>query len=680
MLWVGIDVGGTFTDAVVYDTVTSNLSFAKASSTPSDPTTAVLDVLSQMKVPAGDIERFVHGVTIGTNAVLTGKGADVWMLVTKGFKDVLEIGRTNRPVLYDIRSQKAPSLVPRTRAIEIEERLYYDGTARSPLEPETVRTALERIPEDDNTALIICFLHSYINPAHEEAAKAIVKSARPDLYVCTSSDVLPQFREYERFNTAALNAYIGPLMGRYLSRLRDELAAGGARRDFYIMTSNGGVATAGRAIELPVSTVLSGPAGGVAAAVHLGAELGFRNLITCDMGGTSTDVCLVEDLEVPITNEQKIAGYANRLPQIAINAVGAGGGSIGWIDAGDILMVGPHSAGAVPGPACYGQGGTAPTVTDANLALNRLMPGSALAGGQIELDRDLALAAVERLGKQIALDAIRLADGIVRIAVARMVSAIKQISIADGHDPRDFILVPFGGAGPMHAAAIAEELEIARILVPVGPGNFAAFGSLISNLRRDSVQTSTQVLDCGSWPAIDERFRAIEAEARTGLIAEGVAEGDIELRRSAGMRYLGQSWELIVELSPDTSTIDQLIAAFTDVHDRRFGHRSGGSIEIVNFHVAAIGRVAKPRLPDLERARSDPGAKTGTRDVYFAGAFQASPVYTRKRLVLDEVISGPAVIEESSSIVLIPPGWAATVLRHGELMLERPVVGEGIKS
>jgi N-methylhydantoinase A len=671
MLWIGIDVGGTFTDGVVYDAATAAYRFAKAPSTPSDPTQAVLDVLSLMQVPIGDIDRFVHGVTIGTNAVLTGNGAEVWMLVTKGFRDVLEIGRTNRPVLYDIRSQKAQPLVPRTRTIEIDERLLFDGSVRTPLRPVEVRAALDRVPAGDNVALVVCFLHSYMNPAHEDAAKALAKAARPDLFITSSSEVLPQFREYERFNTTALNAYIGPLMGRYLARLQEGLRGRGFRPDLYIMTSNGGVATAGRAMQLPIATVLSGPAGGVAAAVHLGSALGIRNIITCDMGGTSTDVCLIEDLEVPITNEQKIAGYANRMPQISINAVGAGGGSIGWLDAGDILMVGPQSAGAAPGPACYGRGGAVPTVTDANLALNRLSAEQPLAGGQIRLDRDLALAALESLGRRIGLDAIRLADGIVRIAVARMVSAIKQISIANGHDPRDFVLLPFGGAGPMHAAAIADELEVTRVLVPVGPGNFAAFGSLISDLRRDYVRTRTLLCGAEVWPEIDAQFREMEAAAHANLIAEGVAEADIELRRSAGMRYLGQSWELNVELQPETTTIDRIVAAFAEVHDRRFGHRSGGSAEIVNFRIAAIGRVRKPALPHLEPAPTRSISQTTKRDVYFGGAFTPTPVYLRERLVLEQAIRGPAVIEESGSITLVPPGWSATVLRHGELMLAR---------
>ncbi len=671
MLWIGIDVSGTFTDGVVYDTAAGTFNFAKSPSTPSDPTEAVINLLADMKVPVGDIDRLVHGVTIGTNAVLTGRGAEVWMLVTKGFRDVLEIGRTNRPVLYDIRSQKAPPLVPRTRAIEIGERLMFDGSIRMPLDLVQVRAAIDRIPRGENVALIVCFLHSYMNPAHEQAVQAIVERARPDLYVSASSEVLPQFREYERFNTTALNAYLGPLMGRYLSRLREGLTQLGFRRDLYIMTSNGGVATAERAMRLPIATVLSGPAGGVAAAVHLGSRLDIRNIITCDMGGTSTDVCLIEDLEPSITNEQKISGYANRMPQIAINAVGAGGGSIGWLDAGDILMVGPQSAGAAPGPACYGRGGTEPTVTDANLALNRLSGDQPLAGGQIKLDRDLALGALEALGRKLGLDAIRLADGIVRIAVARMVSAIKQISIANGHDPRDFVLLPFGGAGPMHAAAIADELEISRVLVPVGPGNFAAFGSLISDLRRDYAQTRTLLLDERSWPEIDTRFREMEAEARSNLIAEGVAAADIELRRSVGMRYLGQSWELNVNLAAGVAMVEQVVAAFAEVHDRRFGHRSGGAAEIVNFRLSAIGRVQKPELPPLAQASPRREAQIGIRDVYFGTAFHRTPVYRRDALVLDQTIAGPAVVEESGSLVIVPPGWSATVLRHGELMLAK---------
>ena len=671
MFWIGIDVGGTFTDAVVYDDAKNSFTYAKAPSTPADPTNGVFDVLGLLKLDLGKIERFVHGVTIGTNAVLEGKGAECWMLVTGGFKDVLEIGRTNRPVLYNIRSQKQPPLIPRTRTIEIGERLMYDGTVLSPIDVKEVKSALAGIPRHENVAIAICFLHSYINPSHEQTAKAAVAKALPETFVCTSSDVLPQFREYERFNTTALNAYIGPLMGHYLSRLRNGLKSKGFKRDLYIMTSNGGVSTAERARQVPITTVLSGPAGGVAAAVHFGRILDVPNIITCDMGGTSTDVCLIEDLKIPVTNEQKISNYANRTPQIEINAVGAGGGSIGWIDSGEILMVGPQSAGASPGPACYGRGGTEPTVTDANLVLNRLSGNSPLAGGQIRLDRELARAATGRLGAKLGLDEVKLADGIVRIAVARMVSAIKQISIANGYDPRDFTLLPYGGAGPMHAVAIAEELEIPRILVPLGPGNFAAFGSLISDIRRDYVKTKTMQLLPDSWPVIDAAFKEMEQQAFDDLAAEGMARENVEVRRAAGMRFLGQSWELNVDLAVDDNSIESLIAAFGDIHDRRFKHRSGGTVEIVNFRIAAVGVVQKPALHKLAVGQPRVDAHVGNREVYFDGGYLETPVYLRDRLGLVQVVAGPAIIEESGSTTVLPPGWRAKVLAHGELMLER---------
>ena len=683
MLWVGIDVGGTFTDAVAYDQAKGTFAFAKAPSTPDDPTRAVLDVLTAMKLDLGSVERLVHGVTIGTNAVLEGKGAEVWMLVTKGFRDVLEIGRTNRPVLYDIRTQKAPPLVPRTRAIEVDERLLFDGSVLHAMDVAEVERLAERIPNGRNVAIAVCFLHSYANPTHELAAKAVVEAARTGQFVCASHEVLPQFREYERFNTTALNAYIGPLMDTYLTRLEDGLHHQGFARDLHIMTSAGGVATAARARRLPISTVLSGPAAGVAAAVHLGAELGIANIITCDMGGTSTDVCLIENLTVPVTSDQKISHYANRTPQIEINSVGAGGGSIAWLDAGDILMVGPQSAGATPGPVCYGRGGKDVTVTDANLALNRLPSAFPFASGHIALDRTLSLDALHALGRRVGLDAIPLADGIVRIAIARMVSAIKQISIANGHDPRDFVLLAYGGAGPMHAAGIADELEISRILVPIGPGNFAAFGALISDVRFDYTRTRTMQLEAAAESEIATTFARMEAEARDQLRAEGIAEAQIEMRRALGMRYLGQSWELVVDLPPAGGDMalrqadaliraERIIEAFADVHDRRFGHRSGGAVEIVSFRLAAIGRLTKPTLPRLEPAASPGSDPMAVRNVYFGGAFVECSVHSREALVLDEVIAGAAIIEESGSTTIVPPGWTVRTIFHGELLMERP--------
>ena len=672
MLWVGVDVGGTFTDGVLFDDSAGMFRYVKAPSTPGDPTEGVLDALSRLEVPLSSVERLVHGVTIGTNAVLEGKGAEVWMLTTAGFRDVLDIARTNRPVLYDIQTLKTPPLVPRTRVREINERLAYDGTVLQPLVGEEVRKVLEEIPSREDVAVTVCFLHSYINPDHEQAAASLLRDAGKGWFVCASSEILPQFREYERFNTTALNAFIGPLMERYLKRLKAGLAERGYKNEVYIMTSNGGVATASRAMSLPVSTVLSGPAGGVAAAVRRGELLNEPHLITCDMGGTSTDVCLIENLQVPVTNDQFIGQYANRTPQIEINAVGAGGGSIAWLDAGDILCVGPQSAGADPGPACYGAGGMLPTVTDANLLLHRLSPRRAL-GERIAMDESLAEDAVARLSAQMPGDmgTTRLAEGIVRIAVARMVSAIKEISIANGFDPRDFTLVAYGGAGPMHGALIAEELEIGRILVPPGPGNFAAFGSLITDLRRDSVLTRTMQTREVKQGDIETLFASMEAEGREALAAEGVPPADIETRRSLGIRYLGQSWELEVDVPEGVRTGEDIEAAFGEVHDRRFGHRSGGATEIVNFRVATIGRTARPPLPLWSTEGLLADALRETREVWFDGRFLDTPVYERERLPANAVLEGAAIVEESGSTTVIPPGWRASVLTHGDLLLIR---------
>ena len=670
MHWVGVDVGGTFTDAVAFDDKSQVLSYAKVPSTPTSPTDGVIAALDSLQVDLNQVERFVHGITIGTNAILEHKGAMVWMLVTKGFRDVLEIARTNRPVLYNIKTLKPAPIVPRTQAIEIDERLMHDGTVRVPLNLEQVRSAAEQIPDGDDIGVAVCFLHSYAYPDHEQQAAEVLRELRPKLFVCTSADVLSQYREYERFNTAALNAYIGPLMKDYLGTLEHGLATRGYDKKVFIMTSNGGVSTAERAQRFPISTVLSGPAGGVAATVDLGSRIGIENLITYDMGGTSTDVCLIEALQVPVTNEQSIGEYANRTPQIEINAVGAGGGSIGWLDAGDILKVGPQSAGAAPGPACYGQGGDQPTVTDANLVLQRLRPNSTLAG-HIRLDRERAIEALQPLMQKLGLDAATLADGIIRIAVARMITAIKEVSIARGFDPRDFALCAYGGAGPMHATMIADELEIPRVVVPVGPGNFAAFGSLISDIRQDIVLTRTLQVQQSSFKDIEAAFEQLERDGRANLLQEGVDAAAIGIRRSLGMRYLGQSWELEVDLPATLRTVEDLNAGFHEVHDRRFGHKAGAATEIVNFRIAAIGRVSKPTLPEWSVAGTIDGAKTDERPVYFDGEFVDAPIYDRTKLPLGGSVAGPAIIIEDGATTVLPPAWQANVIDFGDLVLER---------
>jgi N-methylhydantoinase A len=703
MRWVGIDVGGTFTDVVVYDGETGTWSLGKVPSTPADPTRGVLDGLAKLGVESGTTARIVHGMTIGTNAILEKKGAEVWVLTSAGFGDCLEIQRTNRATLYDIKTLKPASLVAQQHVLELGERLMFDGSVLHPLDEAEVRSAVRAI-DGTARAVAVCLLHSYVNPAHERATAAILTRDRPDLYVSTSSDVLPELREYERFTTTVLNAYIGPLVGGYLRSLAGALEARGHGGALLIVTSSGGVASPERAARFPVHTVLSGPAGGVAAAVHVGAHLGLRNVITYDMGGTSTDVCLIEDLAPPLTSEQTIAGYPNRTPQIEINSVGAGGGSIAWLDAGGILKVGPRSAGAVPGPACYGRGGTEPTVSDANLVLHRLRPGARLGAsqsfprsapaspgrderggvwgamsgppislaGEIAVDEERAADVIDALAARLnGLDRFRLAEGIVQIAVARMVSAIKEISIARGFDPRDFALLAYGGAGPMHAALIAAELEIPRVIVPPGPGNFSALGSLISDLRHDQVRTRR--LDVRQTPLAEvlATFGEMESEARARLAGEGIAPDDMVTERALGMRYVGQSWELGVRVPDTLDSIDALETLFSQAHERRYGWSHEGPAEVVSFRLTAIGRVAKPSLPTVRADGTPDAARAELRDVYFDGAWLPAPVYERGRLPAGAPVAGPALVDEMGAVTVVPPGWHGVVGHLGEITLTR---------
>ena len=686
MHWVGVDVGGTFTDVVVHDDVTGALLVGKSPTTAADPVGGLLNALAKLRVALPATGRVVHGTTIGTNAILERTGATVWMLTTRGFRDTLEIARTNRTVLYDIRARKPAPLVERHRVLEVDERVAFDGAVIRPLAEHDVRDALAHIgaaPSGDGAgALVVGFLHAYANPAHERAAARLAEALLPGWFVCTSEAVLPEMREYERFSTTALNAYIGPKVGGYLARLGATLAARGYGGRVFITTSSGGVMTSDVAARLPVHTILSGPAGGVAAAVDLGRLTGDRNLITYDMGGTSTDVCLVEDLEPTLTTEQHIAGLPNRTPQIEINSIGAGGGSVAWLDAGGALRIGPRSAGADPGPACYGRGGTEPTITDANLVLGRVPTGSPLAG-EVALDPARARRALSTLlGRVPGLAGeAALADGIVRIAVTRMVGAIKEVSIAKGHDPRDFVLVAYGGAGPMHAAFIAEELEMARVLVPPAPGNVSAFGSLISDVRRDYVRTRLTPTRDAALADVERTFAGLEQEARGQLAAEGIAPERIAMVRALGMRYVGQSWELLVRMPAGADSMATLERAFHAAHERRYGHATAGAAEIVNFRLTAVGAVPKPPprrwksepqdVPASRRASSPTPADPARRQVHFGGAPLTVPVYERTRLPAGMVVTGPAIVEEMGATTVIPPGWTATVGEWGELVLQR---------
>ena len=666
-VWVSVDVGGTFTDAVAFDVTTRRLRWAKVPTTPGDPSRGVLDAISTLVDDLRNVEHFVHGVTIGTNAIIERRGADVWVVTTLGFRDTLEIQRTERRELYNIKTLKPRPFVPRTRIVEANERLRYDGTVHTAFDESECQRITSWLASAGAESIAVCFLHSFANATHEHTLRDALASALPNAYLCTSSDVLPEIREYERFSTTVLNAYVGPLMRRYLESLTRALNEQGLARTVFLMQSNGGVMSAQRAVRYPVQTVLSGPAGGVAAAIELGRCINTPNLITYDMGGTSSDVCLVEDLRAPLTTEQMVAGHPNRTPQMEIVTVGAGGGSIAWLDDGPILKVGPRSAGADPGPAAYGRGGTEATVTDANLVLGRL--GEAKLAASLTLDEAPARAAIEQLASALGgLDTAHLAEGILRITVARMVSAIKEISIAKGFDPRDFALLAYGGAGPMHGVFIAEELEIGHVIIPPSPGNFSAFGCLVSDLQQ--TRTRTVLLDTrhDDWPSVLQAFDALAEEGRDELVAEGMDATRIHYRRALGMRYVGQSWELDVDIDDSVDSMAAAAAMFHRTHAKRYGHATDQPAQIVTVRVTAIGVVDKPAL---EPPTVVVGVPIRNRNVQFDGECCETTILARATLDVGSSVLGPALVEEMGSVTVVPPGWQLEVGAVGELHLKK---------
>ncbi|MBX6370297.1 MAG: hydantoinase/oxoprolinase family protein, partial [Rhodospirillales bacterium] len=484
MQWLGVDVGGTFTDFVLYDEESGKLALLKTASTPHDHSVGMINGVDRLGIELERLAKFAHGTTVATNTALERNGARTAVVTTKGHRDVLVVGRGNRTVLYNIKAQRPEPLVARSQIYEVDERALADGTIRRLLGEREIETIAESLARDGVESVAVCFLHSYAAPSNEALAKKRFEASLADAFVCTSSEVLPEYREYERFATTALNAYVAPRMRRYLGNLRVQLSARGYERGVTIMTSNGGTLPSETVEALPVMSMLSGPAAGVIAAAAVAEAAGFRDIITCDMGGTSTDVCLLQGGTFAMTSEGRVGAFPNRVLQIDINSIGAGGGSIAQVDEAGFLSVGPRSAGAIPGPAAYGRGGSEPTVTDANVVLGRLGTETPL-GGEIRLDRARAEAAIALPAARLRLDPLAMAEGIVRIASVKMTGAIKEISVMRGHDPRDFALFAYGGAGPLHAALIAEELGMSRVIVPPMPGNFSAFGLLVADVRRD---------------------------------------------------------------------------------------------------------------------------------------------------------------------------------------------------
>jgi N-methylhydantoinase A len=676
---IGVDTGGTFTDSVLWDEEKGLLGSAKASSNKTDPAGAVLAAVTKLDEAAGaDVRYLIHGTTVATNATLERSGPRIGMICTAGFRDVLEIARLTRPPdqIYDLRAALPLPLIRRRDRLEIAERIDHHGEIVTPIDESSVVEAARVLARRGITSVAVCLLHAYVNNAHEKVVRDIFAREIPGVSISISSEVLPEFREYERSSTTALNAYLAPIVSGYLHRLQQAVTSWSSSARLWVMQSNGGVASAAHAAQLPVTLLLSGPSGGVVAGRHLIDQAGLGNGITIDMGGTSFDVCLLPDKAIPMTHERHVMDMPVKVPSVDILTIGAGGGSIGWVDAAKQFRVGPQSAGATPGPACYGRGGEEPTVTDANLVLGVLGSTQRL-GGEVILDPDLAHRACERLGRNLGMGALEVAWGIRRIVSAAMAGATRAVSVGRGYDPRDFSLIAFGGAGPMHAADIAAELEIPTILVPAVPGCLSAFGLVVSDVTHDYVVTHLSPVTEKLEAALDRQIAELIRGARAELASEGVEDKRHDLFPALDMRYIGEQFSVSVPIDGRGARwLAATTTAFHTLHERLYGFSVPDEpVEVVNVRLRAIGRLHRNERNGTARNggsahRAEPLA---TRLVGFGPGKddrREVPVYARETLVPCTRFAGPAIVEQSDSTLLVPPRRSVRADAYGNLLIE----------
>ena len=656
-VYVGVDTGGTFTDFIYWDG--EEWKVLKIPSTPDNPAEAVLKGLEELRKGETPLD-IVHGSTVATNALLERKGARTALITNKNFEDVLIIGRQNRERLYDLHYRRPTPLVPEELRFGLDCRIDYKGEELKPIDPEELKRLTEELIKKKVESVAVCFLHAYANPKHEKEVEEAIKERTEGIFISLSHEILPEFREYERMSTTVVNAYVGPKMSGYLKYLKDRLRPSDVLR---VMQSNGGVISVETASREAVRTILSGPAGGVMGALFIGKLTGIEKLITFDMGGTSTDVSLV-DKRPKITTESKISGIPVKVPMIEIHTVGAGGGSIAYIDEGGALRVGPQSAGAKPGPICYGRGGKDITVTDANLFLGRLVPEHFL-GGKMRLYPELLKEPFKELSKRAGLTSLELAEGIIRVVNSNMERAIRKISIERGYNPEEFALLSFGGAGGLHAVFLAKSLNIPKVIIPVNPGILSAIGMLMSDVVKD-LSTTVMLKESEATPhTLEELFRALEEKLLKDMEREGFPQEQVILERFMDLRYKGQSYELIIPYSEDFRE------SFEREHERLYGYRhEGREVEIVNIRLRAVGLKDKPSLKELEfseKLSSD--AILGEREVYINGEWKKFKVLDRDKLTFGNKIDFPAVVVEYSSTTLIPEGVVGEVDRYGNLIL-----------
>ncbi len=682
MTWiVGVDVGGTFTDIFAIDRASGQAFVHKLPSQPHDPANAIMSGIKALAEASGlaleEIEFFSHGTTVGTNALIERRGADVALITTDGFRDLLEIGRQTRPKLYDLQADHPPPLVPRKHRFEVRERLDAGGDALIPLTPEAIEPMIDAVRASGTTACAVCLLFAFRNGAHEQALGEALQQALPHIFVSLSSDVHPEFREFERFSTTVLNAYLQPVVAPYIEALSTRLAKTSPNAGVGINQSSGGLMSAATTARYPVRTVLSGPAAGVVGALRAAREVGRADVITLDMGGTSADVCLIREDKAGMSFSRDVSGFPVRLPMVDINTVGAGGGSIAWFDRDGLMKVGPESAGADPGPACYGKGGVKPTVSDANAVLGRLSPNGLL-GGAMDLDLDAAKRAIAPTARELNMSIEHAAHGIVSIVVANMVRAIRAVSVERGHDPRDFVLMPFGGAGPLHATDVARSFGIREIIVPRDPGILCAQGLVFADRKEEFVRSTRLLVDDDGMEILSDLISALKRDTEVWFHHEAATrklkDGQQQLTTIAyDMRYVGQNFELRVadfESTTSVPDIDHLKRMFFVAHDANYGfHNPDDAVEIINIRLTASVTEPEPALVGL--AQAQPARSESSRAIFFEAAqSRDAAIFQRRALMPDQVIDGPAAIDQLDATTIVFPGDRAVVHATGSLVLE----------
>ncbi len=663
---ISADIGGTFTDMVLYNTETQETKTGKVLSTPENPAKAVMNGLGEFLDASGEVDFLVHGTTVGLNSFLERKGSRVLLIMTKGLKDAYTIARGDRKVIYELQYRKPKLLTERADVHEVGGRLRWDGSEHEPLVEADLQPIIDKVKAENIKSVAVCLIHAYKNPAHENRVRELLQSSLDDdVFITLSNEMAREWREYERASTAVMNGYIAPVVKRYLSSLESELKKENIAAPLHIMQSNGGIIRAGTAIEQPIHTLLSGPVGGTIGGVALSESLNRPNLICVDMGGTSFDMSLIINGKPSVFNETEQEGLPLLLPLVEIHTIGAGGGSLAWIEAG-ALRVGPQSAGSVPGPACYGRGGTQPTVTDANLYLGRIGKDAKL-GGWLELDFEATENAIASVAQDLNLGTTELAEGMLAVINAKMADAIRTITIKQGIDPREFSLVAFGGAGSMHAVWLARELDIKEVIVPWSPGTFSAWGMLQSDIRRDLTENFYHPMDGLEAKQLSTVFDSLISDGKKLLEEEDVEPEAMSFEKSADMRYVGQ--EYFVNIPTDDVDLEKISNAFHEAYQSQYGHSTPGApIEFVNLRVSSVGAIDKHIHSFKSQAQEN--ALKSKRDIVFDGETIETDVLERDFMPIDKAFKGPLVIDEHSATTVIPPGYTVIIEPSGHMIIK----------